>query len=122
VKCGKAKNHADHAFGHLHLRSTGLHRRRRLPRAERAPRAAVVRQVHRSSTRTSPRCRRRTTSSKGNRFFRVFRALPDRCATRSLEDVIRAIASDGGRPMTNPDKVTRRALKQLTDAGNVARG
>jgi hypothetical protein len=121
-KCGKPKAHGDHAFGQCTFE---------------APAATVT------TTAATPKAPRASSSSgkytvvnkdlskvqaendkfkPGNRFHRVFRALDEIGAPATLEDVIRAIATDGGRPMTNPEKVTRRALKQLTDAGNVARG
>lgn len=58
--------------------------------------------------------------AEGNRFWRVFRALnslDDQKGT--LRDVIAKLALDGGRVMTDMEKVSRRALKQLLDAGNV---
>jgi hypothetical protein len=58
--------------------------------------------------------------AQGNRFYRVFLALknlPE--STGSLANVMGAICVDAGKPMTNPEKVCRRALKALTDAGNV---
>jgi len=59
--------------------------------------------------------------AQGNRFYRVFLAmknLPERTGT--LANIIAALAMDAGKPMTDPEKVTRRALKQLVGAGNVA--
>lgn len=59
--------------------------------------------------------------NEGNRFFRVFRALnglPEHTGT--LRDIIAALALDGGRAMTDMEKTSRRAVKQLLDAGNVA--
>lgn len=50
----------------------------------------------------------------GNRSHRVVLALsklPN--ASGILDDVIRSIANDGGKPMTNPAKVVRRTLGQL---------
>jgi hypothetical protein len=56
----------------------------------------------------------------GNRFFRVFRAL--RAMKRGTkEDVMAAVALDGGRPMSDVDKVVKRALQQLIGFGNVAK-
>jgi hypothetical protein len=58
--------------------------------------------------------------AQGNRFFRVFLALknlPE--STGTLAQIMSAVAQDAGKPMTNPEKVTRRALKGLTDSGNV---
>ena len=57
--------------------------------------------------------------AQGNRFYRVFLALkglPE--STGTLANVIAALATDAGKPMTNPEKVARRALKALTAAGN----
>lgn len=57
----------------------------------------------------------------GNRFFRVFKALeslPD--STGTLAQVIGAVLLDNGKPMTNPEKVARRALKAMVDNGNAA--
>jgi hypothetical protein len=58
--------------------------------------------------------------AQGNRFYRVFlalRGLPE--STGTLANVIAAMAQDAGKPMTNPEKVARRALKALCTAGNV---
>lgn len=58
--------------------------------------------------------------AQGNRFYRVFLALkglPE--STGTLANVIAALATDAGKPMTNPEKVARRALKALQTAGNV---
>jgi hypothetical protein len=57
--------------------------------------------------------------AQGNRYYRVFLALknlPESMGT--FTDVLRAVCLDAGKPMTNPEKVARRALKALTDAGN----
>lgn len=53
----------------------------------------------------------------GNRSYRVVLAistLPN--CTGTLEDVVAALAADGGKAMTNPAKVARRTLNQLTKA------
>jgi hypothetical protein len=58
--------------------------------------------------------------AQGNRFYRVFLALknlPE--STGTLAQVIGAVAQDAGKPMTNPEKVARRALKALCDSQNV---
>lgn len=58
--------------------------------------------------------------AQGNRFYRVFLALknlPE--STGTLAQIIAAVAQDAGKPMTNPEKVARRALKALCDSANV---
>ncbi len=58
--------------------------------------------------------------AQGNRFYRVFLALKNLPESKgTLANVIAAVALDAGKPMTNPEKVARRALKALTTAGNV---
>lgn len=58
--------------------------------------------------------------AQGNRYYRVFlalRNLPE--STGTLAQIIAAVAQDAGKPMTNPEKVARRALNALGNTGNV---
>lgn len=123
--CGKPRVHGDHAFGTCTFAepvkaSAPVGDASSTPRAPRAASGAGRFKV--TNTDLTAVQAENDKFKPGNRFFRVFRALeqlPE--SVGSLEDIIRAIALDGGRPMTNPEKVTRRALKQLSDAGNVTR-
>jgi hypothetical protein len=55
--------------------------------------------------------------NEGNRSFRVFEALRKLPrSTGTLEEVMRAVLTDGGKPLTNPQKVVRRTLNQLATA------
>ena len=127
VKCGKAKIHADHAFGTCDFEGPPLTGRTSasgdVQTIPKAPRAAKVEGRYQMINTDPAKVQAENDKFKeGNRFFRVFRALqqlPE--STGSLEDIMRAVAMDGARPMTNPEKVARRALKQLIDAGNVTR-
>ncbi len=128
AKCGKARVHADHAFNTCAFEEpagkaeTGrtsaagdVHTVAKAPRAS----GGKFRIVNTDLTAVQAE---NDKFKEGNRFFRVFKALeklPE--STGSLEDIVRAVALDGGRPMTNAEKVSRRALKQLSDAGNVVR-
>lgn len=117
--CGeRASGHAP-ADGHAFVAKAG-----RTPRADKA-----------TSTRVSKSGKYRVLSTDltaaqaksdkfkpGNRFFRVFaalQALPEQTGT--FEDIVSAVEKDGARAMTDAAKVARRALKQLTECGNVGR-
>lgn len=55
--------------------------------------------------------------AEGNRFHRVVQvlaALPDKSGT--VEDIIAALLTDGGKIPSNPEKVVRRCLSQITTA------
>ena len=123
VKCGKPKVHGDHQFGQCTYEAPAAATRAPRASASAAPAAKPTAGKYRVVNADLTKVQAENDKFKeGNRFFRVFRALqqlPDSAGT--LEDIIRAIATDGARPMTNPEKVTRRALKQLSDAGNVTR-
>jgi len=57
--------------------------------------------------------------NRGWRVFAALRSLPDR--TGAVPDIIAALVQDGRTPLSDPDKVVRRALKQLssTEYGGV---
>lgn len=119
VKCGHLPIHADHHMGTCTYEAPA--KKVRTPRGpKRTPAAeATYRVVSDDLTELQ------AASDKfkpGNRFYRVFQALsklPDKAGT--MAQVIAAVSTDGSRPMSNAEKVTRRALKQLTDAGNATR-
>lgn len=119
VKCGKVKVHADHAFNTCTFEAPPT----KAPRAAREPKAAATRGADKFRVISTNLTKAQEASDKfkdGNRFWRVFRALnalPE--STGDLATIMGAVVLDGGRPMTNVEKVTRRALKGLVDAGNV---
>lgn len=122
--CGKPRVHGDHAFGQCTFAEpAGRVADDTTAKTPRAPRAASGGNTFTITSTDLTTVQAQNDKFKdGNRFFRVFRALEQLpMSTGTLEDIIRAIALDGARPMTNPEKVARRALKQLGDAGNVTR-
>lgn len=119
--CGKPRNHADHQFtqgGCAFVEPAG-----RAPRAEKPAKGSadpIYKLVNEDLTALE--AQDESKWGPGNRFRRVFRALTtltDKSGT--LAQVMSAVVLDGGRPMSNPEKVTSRALTQLVKAGNVTR-
>lgn len=121
VKCGKARKHADHAFNTCTFEAPPEKVKRAC--AEAAPAAAAGPARYRVVSTDLTKAQEASDKFKdGNRFWRVFRALnglPE--STGAMEDIVRAVVLDGGREMSDVEKVTRRALKGLQDAGNVVR-
>lgn len=115
-ECGELEEHANHPD--VHDFAAKAPRKKREPRAEKPTGPYVLgrldlTEVQAASDKFKP----------GNRFHRVFLALqslPD--STGTLDQIIVAVVTDGARMMTDPEKVVRRALKQLIDAGNVIQG
>jgi len=122
VKCGKPKVHGDHQFGQCAYEAPAAKPGRAARAAATTPTSSGPSQFHIINTDLTAVQAQSDKFKEGNRFYRVFRALaalPN--ATGTLEDIIRGIAGDGARAMTDPEKVSKRALKQLVDAGNVER-
>lgn len=126
VKCGKAPVHADHQFGNCEYEAPP-----KKTRGSAAPSAsddaddtsnepATGKTYHVTNTDLSSLQAENDKFAKGNRFYRVFVAL---CGlpgqTGTLAQVIAAVIQDNGKPMTDPEKVSRRALRGLVKAGNV---
>lgn len=115
AKCGKPKVHADHQFNTCAFEGpTAPTRTAKVAAPKAGPTQYVI--VNNDLTKVQDK---NDKFKEGNRFFRVFRALAGIGGPADIEAIIRALAVDGARPMTDPEKVTRRALKQLIDAGNV---
>lgn len=117
VKCGKLPVHADHNMGQCDYEAPPT--RSRAPSTKEEPKTGKTYRV--SNPDISALQAENDKFAQGNRFFRVFLALkglPD--STGTLAQIMAAVCMDAGKPMTNPEKVARRALKALVDAGNVA--
>lgn len=118
VKCGKAQIHADHQFNTCAFEAPV-----KAARAAREPKAVKGDGKYRIISTDLTKAQAASDKfADGNRFWRVFRALnglPE--STGTLAEIMAAVVLDGGRVMTNVEKVSRRALKGLADAGNVVR-
>jgi len=118
AQCGQQSGHPNHPNDHAFIAPSD--------EAAPAPRARKSRSAEpRFRIVSTDLTKARTASDKfadGNRFHRVFRALSSLGeGAFSVDDITAALVKDGGKMPANPDKVTRRALSQLTTFGNTER-
>lgn len=119
AKCGKLPIHADHHGGSCEYEAPAKTARS----AARAARTAEPKSGNTYKLVSTDITALQADNDKfaqGNRFYRVFLALKNLPqSTGTLAQVMGAVALDSGKPMTNPEKVARRALTGLCKAGNV---
>ena len=116
VKCGELPVHANHHLGQCEYEAPVKKSRGASTEAPEPKSGATFTLVDADISKLQAD---NDKFAQGNRFFRVFKALqslPD--STGTLAQVIATVAQDSGKPMTNPEKVCRRALKALVTAGN----
>lgn len=115
--CGECSAHPNHPTGHAFVAKTEVPMKtgRGKPARSSAPTAEPIYKLvalDLTAARAQPRGEK---FNEGNRSYRVFLALkglPDSAGT--LEDVITAVCTDGAAPPSNPEKIVRRTLNQLT--------
>lgn len=115
VKCGMLPVHASHHGGGCEYEAPVKKERTRESKADEPKVGKTYRLVNADITQLQAD---NDKFAQGNRFYRVFLALKN-LTEATLAQIIAAVAQDAGKPMTNPEKVARRALKALTDSGNV---
>lgn len=124
-QCGVSRTDHHTVSDHLFVKRARKARKERVPKAPRVPRPARVRPTAAPTTfvlvsedMTTVRTHRLGDQFEdGRRFHRVVRALRSLPAqTGTLEDVVAAVVTDGGKQLANPEKVTRRALHLLASA------
>lgn len=120
VKCGMVPIHANHHGGGCEYEAPA-----KKGRAAREPKASKSSSTGGTFRLVNPDISKLQADNEkfaqGNRFFRVFvalKGLPE--STGTLAQVMGALMADTGKPVANPEKVTKRALAGLVSAGNVA--